>query len=80
MTGDEVYGNNRCLRIWLEQQDLHHVLAVARNQYAWSDVQGQSTVAQLVEASEPLQWQILSAGDGAKGLRWDEWASLPLLS
>jgi SRSO17 transposase len=80
VTGDEVYGDDRCLRIWLEQQDLHFVLAVARNQYVWSKVQGQSTVAELVEASEPLQWETLSAGDGAKGLRWYEWASIPLLS
>jgi len=80
VTGDEVYGDDRRLRIWLEQQDLHFVLAVARNQYVWSDVLGESTVSRLVEASEPLQWQTLSAGDGAKGLRWYEWARIPLLS
>jgi SRSO17 transposase len=80
ITGDEVYGDNRSLRIWLEQQDLHFVLAVGCNQYVWSDVRGESTVAKLAEANEPLEWHVLSAGDGAKGLRWYEWASIPLLS
>jgi SRSO17 transposase len=80
VTGDEVYGDDRRLRIWLEEQDLHFVLAVARNQYVWSSARGESTVAALVEASEALQWQALSAGDGAKGRRWYEWASIPLLS
>lgn len=28
IAGDEVYGDNRSLRVWLEQQDLHFVLAV----------------------------------------------------
>jgi SRSO17 transposase len=80
ITGDEVYGDNRSLRIWLEQQDLHFVLAVGCNQYVWSDVRGESPVAELVEANEPLEWHVLSAGDGAKGLRWYEWARIPLLS
>jgi SRSO17 transposase len=30
--GDEVYGDDRRLRIWLEQEDFHYVLAVASNQ------------------------------------------------
>lgn len=36
ITGDEIYGNDRHLRVWLEQNDLHFVLAVACNQYVWS--------------------------------------------
>jgi SRSO17 transposase len=80
ITGDEVYGDDRRLRIWLEQEDLHYVLAVASNQYVWPDMQGESTVARLVEATPQLQWQRLSAGAGAKGPRWYEWASIPLLS
>lgn len=41
VTGDAVYGDNRSLRAWLEQQDLHFVLAVASNQYVWPDSTGQ---------------------------------------
>jgi SRSO17 transposase len=37
ITGDEVYGDNRSLRVWLEQQDLHFVLAVRSNQHVWPD-------------------------------------------
>jgi SRSO17 transposase len=35
ITGDEIYGDDRRLRVWLEQQDLHFVLAVRSNQYVW---------------------------------------------
>jgi SRSO17 transposase len=80
ITGDEVYGDDRHLRVWLEQEDLHFVLAVASNQHVWPDMLGQSTVAELAEATPELQWQRLSAGAGAKGPRWYEWATIPLLS
>lgn len=80
ITGDEVYGDDRRLRVWLEQEDLHFVLAVASNQYVWPDMRGQTTVAELVEATQPLPWRTLSAGNGAKGPRLYEWVSIPLLS
>ena len=34
-TADEVYGNNRALRLWLEQQQIWHVMALACNQPIW---------------------------------------------
>jgi SRSO17 transposase len=80
ITGDAVYGDDRRLRLWLEEQGLHFVLAVARNQIVFSQMHGESTVAQLVDAQQDMQWQTLSAGDGAKGPRWYEWASIALLS
>jgi SRSO17 transposase len=80
ITGDEMYGDDRHLRVWLEQEDLHFVFAVASNQYVWPDTHGQATVLQLVQSAQPLQWQTLSAGDGAKGPRWYEWGRIPLLS
>ena len=40
ITGDEVYGDNCSLRVWLEQQERHFVLAVACNQYVWPDMGG----------------------------------------
>jgi SRSO17 transposase len=80
VTGDAVYGDNRSLRAWLEQQDLHFVLAVASNQYVWPDSTGQKTVAQLAATVQPQDWTRLSAGDGAKGPRWYDWLRLPLLS
>src|SRR5919106_6831558 len=35
VTGDEVYGGDRRLRVWLEQQELPHVLAVRSNEPLW---------------------------------------------
>jgi SRSO17 transposase len=80
ITADEVYGDNRQLRVWLEQQDLHFVLAVRSNQYVWTEQLRQKTVDQLAEAVPPQDWVILSAGDGAKGPRWYDWVRIPLLS
>ena len=38
-TGDEVYGNDRNLRLWLERRDIPHVLAIKSNEklWAWTD-------------------------------------------
>ena len=80
ITGDEVYGDNRSLRVWLEQQELHFVLAVACNQYVWPDMNGQTTVEQLAATVRAQDWFRLSAGNGAKGPRWYDWARIPLLS
>lgn len=80
ITGDEVYGDNRSLRVWLEQQDVHFVLAVRSNQYVWPDVNGQMTVEQLATTVASQDWATLSAGDGAKGPRLYDWVRIPLLS
>ena len=32
VTGDEVYGGDRRLRLWLEEQDVPHVLAIKRTE------------------------------------------------
>lgn len=80
ITGDAIYGDDRRLRVWLEQEERHFVLAVARNQSVWTNAVRQSTVERLAQAAQPLQWQTLSAGNGAKGPRWYDWVRLPLLS
>ena len=38
-TGDEVYGSDRNLRLWLERRDIPHVLAIKSNEklWAWTD-------------------------------------------
>ena len=36
VTGDEVYGGDRRLRVWLEEQQVAHVLAVKRTEPLWS--------------------------------------------
>lgn len=78
IAGDEVYGGDRRLRVWLESREQAFVLAVARNEPLWW--QG----PQYVEAEEIAQtvparaWRRLSAGAGAKGERLYDWALVPL--
>ena len=36
ITGDEVYGNDRNLRLWLEQKGAAHVLAIKSNERLWA--------------------------------------------
>ena len=80
VTGDEVYGNDRRLRVWLEQNERPYVMAIASSQYLTREntrCQHASTAALDITAD---QWQRLSAGDGAKGQRLYDWAWLPMLS
>jgi SRSO17 transposase len=81
VTGDSIYGGDRRLRVWLEQQEQPFVLAVASNEPLWAVVVGQwgQYRADAVAADVPAeQWQRLSAGAGAKGPRWYDWALAPL--
>ena len=80
IAGDEVYGDNRSLRVWLEQHDLHFVLAVRSNQYVWTERMRQETVEELGKTITRKDWHTLSAGEGTKGPRWYDWARVPLLS
>ncbi len=80
IAGDEVYGDNRSLRVWLEQQNLHFVLAVRSNQHVWTERLRQETVERLAQTVTEQDWQMLSAGDGTKGARWYDWVRVPLLS
>ena len=68
--GDEVYGNDRRLRIWLEQHDRPHVLAVKATEPLWALVAGQGAIqvpARDLAAAEPLEgWRRLSAGAGSR--------------
>ncbi|WP_235953671.1 IS701 family transposase [Noviherbaspirillum galbum] len=80
ITGDEVYGDNRSLRVWLEQNDLHFVLATRSNSHVWTQQLRQATVETLGNTVTEADWQTLSAGDGTKGPRWYDWVRIPLLS
>ena len=74
--GDEVYGNDRRLRLWLEQHERPHVLAVKAP--LWALVAGQGAIqvpAKDLATAEPLEgWRRLSAG--AKGERLYDWFRL----
>ena len=74
VAADEAYGDNGPLRTWLEQQHIAHVLAVARDHRVPAGA-GRTVRADELAARLPRRaWQQLSAGDGAKGHRWYDWA------
>jgi SRSO17 transposase len=77
VTGDSVYGNDRRLRVWLEEQDHAYVMAVSGQEYVWRAGR-QYQVKHILAALETEGWSRLSAGDGAKGPRWYDWMWLPL--
>ena len=79
VTGDEVYGSDRKLRLWLEEAGISHVLAIKSNEKLWArtdqgslQVRADRLAAEVGESS----WQRLSAGDGAKGPRVYDWATV----
>ena len=81
VTGDEVYGGDRRLRVWLEQRGIGHVLGVKATEPLWAATDrgpAQVAAAALVAALPPRAWRRLSAGDGAKGPRRYDWARLPI--
>jgi len=74
VAGDEVYGGNGPLRTWLEIQRIAYVLAVACDHRVPAGA-GRTIRADDLAARLPGKaWQRLSAGAGAKGHRWYEWA------
>ena len=72
ITADTVYGNDRRLRRWLEEQSRPHVLAVKNNEPLWADTKGGSAQVAARELASQIpadRWQRLSVGDGSKGPR-----------
>ena len=70
VTGDEVYGNDRRLRLWLEWRDVPHLLAVRSNEKLWAETDRgwrQVRADRLAPGVEEPGWVRRSAGDGAKG-------------
>jgi SRSO17 transposase len=62
--GDEVYGNDRRLRLWLEQHDRPPVLAVKATEPLWALVAGQGPIpvpAKELATAEPREgWRRLT--------------------
>jgi SRSO17 transposase len=77
VTSDSVYGDDRRLRVWLEEQEQAYVMAVSGKEYVWRAGR-QHQVKSLLAALVPEGWTRLSAGEGAKGARWYDWMWLPL--
>jgi SRSO17 transposase len=77
VTGDSVYGDDRRLRMWLEEQEQAYVLAVSGKEYVWMGWQ-QRQVKTVLAALAADGWTRHSAGAGAKGPRWYDWCWVPL--
>ena len=75
VTGDEVYGADPGLRAGLENRRVSYVLAVAKS-HPVSTAAGALRADALAARLPPRAWQRLSAGDGAKGHRWYDWAQV----
>ena len=68
VTGDTVYGNDRKLRRWLEEQGRPYVLAVKSNEPLWADREGGA--AQVAARDGPTDGNLaLVMAQGAAPLR-----------
>src|SRR3954451_4001286 len=79
VTGDEVYGADPDLRAALEARPIGYVLAIAGNRRL-PTAAGPLRADALAAALPRRAWQRLSAGPGAKGQRYYDWACLDLPS
>ncbi|SCF98627.1 SRSO17 transposase [Streptomyces sp. Ncost-T10-10d] len=73
VTGDEVYGGNPKLRTALEERGIGYVLAVACSAEVTTGA-GRFRADTLAAKVPKRAWQKLSAGRGAKGHRFYDWA------
>jgi SRSO17 transposase len=77
VAGDEVYGADPGLRAELEARRVGYVLAIAGNRRLPTPA-GPIRADALAAALPARAWQRLSAGPGAKGQRYYDWAYLEL--
>ncbi|MFI6151070.1 IS701 family transposase [Kitasatospora sp. NPDC051170] len=77
VAGDEVYGGNPKLRTALEERGTGYVLAVARTHEVATQA-GKFRAHTLPKKLPKRAWQKLSAGAGAKGQRFYDWAVIDL--
>jgi SRSO17 transposase len=71
--GDEVYGGDPKLRKALHQRGIGYVLAIAKNHQISTGI-GSRRAIDLAVRLRPHCWNRISAGRGAKGERWYDWA------
>ncbi|MER7694473.1 IS701 family transposase [Streptomyces sp. NPDC097610] len=77
VAGDEVYGDNPHLRSALEARPIGYVLAVSSTHQVTTPA-GNFQARALVPRIPRRAWQRLSAGAGAKGERYYDWAQLDI--
>src|SRR5215831_13387740 len=72
-TADEVYGQDPALRAGLARRGLGYVLAMAKSHPVTTAI-GARPAIDLAKRLPARAWQRVSAGPGAKGPRWYDWA------
>jgi SRSO17 transposase len=77
VTGDEVYGSDSKLRAGLHERGIGYVLAVACDHQV-ATLAGKHRASALARRLPPRAWNRLSAGVGAKGHRWYDWALIDI--
>jgi SRSO17 transposase len=80
LTADEIYGQDKRLRVWCEQHGLPYVLATRSNDTVATVDWRQRRVRALIAEVPADAWQRCSAGAGAHGLRLYDWARVELLA
>jgi SRSO17 transposase len=80
LTADEVYGQDKRLRVWCEQHDLPYVLATRSNDTVATVDWRQRPVRALIAELPAEAWKRCSAGAGAHGQRIYDWARAELLA
>src|SRR5215203_6114000 len=77
---DEIYGQDKRLRVWCEQHQLPYVLATRSNDTVATIDWRQRRVRALIAEVPAEAWRRCSAGAGAHGLRLYDWARIELLA
>jgi SRSO17 transposase len=78
LAADEVYGQVKYLRVWLEAHDIFHVLATRCNDDVLACGYGLGRVDEVVAALPARSWRRISCGEGAHGPRVYDWARVPI--
>jgi SRSO17 transposase len=73
VAGDEVYGGDGKLRAALHERGIGYVLAIAKSHQITTGI-GARRAIDLAVRLPGRSWQAMSAGRGAKGERWYDWA------
>ncbi|WP_327248777.1 IS701 family transposase [Streptomyces sp. NBC_01320] len=76
VTADEVYGQTSRIRLWLEDHEIPHVLAVPKSQMVITmEFFGQARADELISQPADDEWKSLNCGNGAHGPRVYDWAA-----
>jgi SRSO17 transposase len=77
-TADEVYGQVKYLRVWLEEHDIFHVVATRCNDDVLAQGYGFGRADEVIAALPARSWRRISCADGAHGPRVYDWVRVPI--